>query len=122
MKRDVIKIWNARRGFGFIARDAGRDVLLHHAVLTAARLRPVSAGDVREFEAITTPCGPRAASLRFSSAVADIRIQVDRDLAQAGRGDSEVALTTAATNPEPSAIVDWAPVTSPVTTQGYPSC
>ena len=107
MERGVIKMWNARRGFGFIARDAGGDVFLHQSVLAAAGLRSVAPRDVVEFEVIMTPRGPRATTLRLSSAVADIQVEVDRDLIQTGRRNPEVTLPTAARNLEGSAIVDW---------------
>ena len=53
MATGTLKMWNAERGFGFIADDAGGpDMLLHISALEAAGIDPdnLRKGDRRSFE------------------------------------------------------------------------
>lgn len=60
-----LKMWNADRGFGFIAVDgSGADVFLHVSALTSGGIDPdkIRAGDRLSFEITSTRGGRTKAS------------------------------------------------------------
>jgi len=64
MPSGVLKMWNADRGFGFIAEDAGGpDMFLHITALQSARIDPedLKKGDRLTFDVEDTRDGKRKA-------------------------------------------------------------
>jgi CspA family cold shock protein len=45
----VVKWFNNQKGYGFIARESGEDVFVHHSAITEEGFRTLSEGDRVEF-------------------------------------------------------------------------
>jgi len=50
MSTGTVKFFNADRGFGFIAREAGEDVFVHYSNIEGEGHRSLTEGDRVEFE------------------------------------------------------------------------
>jgi CspA family cold shock protein len=50
MSTGTVKFFNDERGFGFIAREVGDDVFVHHSNIEGAGHRSLAEGDRVEFE------------------------------------------------------------------------
>ena len=59
-----VKWFNDAKGFGFITRENGPDVFVHHTAIVAEGFRSLSEGDQVEFDVIQGPKGPQAANVR----------------------------------------------------------
>ena len=55
----TIKWFNAAKGFGFIARERGADVFVHHTALVAP-LKSLQDGDAVQFDVVEGPKGLQA--------------------------------------------------------------
>lgn len=53
--RGTIKMWNDKRGFGFIRRNDGDDVFVHATAVHGVHEDPPFVGDSVEFEIETSP-------------------------------------------------------------------
>ena len=56
----VVKWFNDAKGYGFIVRQQGPDVFVHHASIIAEGFRTLSVGDKVTFEVIEGPKGLQA--------------------------------------------------------------
>ena len=56
----VIKWFNATKGYGFITRDSGGDIFVHHSDIHTEGYRTLDEGQRVEFSVVTTDKGPRA--------------------------------------------------------------
>ncbi len=56
----VVKWFNATKGYGFIERDAGGDIFVHHSDIRADGYRSLDEGQRVEFSVVTEDKGPRA--------------------------------------------------------------
>jgi cold shock protein len=56
----VVKWFNDAKGYGFISRENGPDVFVHHASIIAEGFRTLSEGDRVSFEIVTGPKGLQA--------------------------------------------------------------
>jgi cold shock protein len=56
----TVKWFSAEKGFGFITRDDGTDVFVHHTAIQARGYRTLDEGERVEFEIIEEPKGLRA--------------------------------------------------------------
>lgn len=56
----VVKWFNDAKGYGFIVRQQGPDVFVHHASIIAEGFRTLSEGDKVTFEVIEGPKGLQA--------------------------------------------------------------
>jgi CspA family cold shock protein len=56
----VVKWFNQDKGYGFIKRDAGEDVFVHHASIAAGGFRTLQEGDRVGFDVEQSPKGPQA--------------------------------------------------------------
>ena len=59
----TVKWFNAAKGFGFIERENGDDVFVHHSAIQAEGFRTLSDGQQVEFEVVQGPKGPAAESV-----------------------------------------------------------
>jgi CspA family cold shock protein len=59
-EQGTVKWFNDEKGYGFIVREHGADVFVHHASITAEGLRTLSEGDRVTFEVVEGPKGLQA--------------------------------------------------------------
>lgn len=59
----TVKWFNAQKGFGFIQRDNGPDVFVHHTAIQSQGYRELTEGERVEFEVTQGPKGPQASSV-----------------------------------------------------------
>ena len=62
-ERGTVKWFNDAKGFGFIARENGGDVFVHHSAIQAEGFRTLTDGQQVEFEVVQGPKGPAAESV-----------------------------------------------------------
>jgi CspA family cold shock protein len=68
MEKGTVKWFNDSKGFGFITRENGPDVFVHHTAIVAEGFRTLSEGDQVQFEVVKGPKGLQAANVtRVSS-------------------------------------------------------
>lgn len=60
MSRGTVKWFNDSKGYGFIERQDGDDVFVHHSAIKADGYRTLREGQQVEFELLETESGPRA--------------------------------------------------------------
>ena len=56
----TVKWFNATRGYGFIERDAGGDIFVHHSDIRTEGYRSLDEGQRVEFSVVAGDKGPRA--------------------------------------------------------------
>ena len=59
----TVKWFSAQKGYGFITRDAGDDVFVHHSAIVGGEFRSLAEGDRVEFEVEQTPKGMAATNV-----------------------------------------------------------
>jgi len=59
-----VKWFNDAKGFGFITREQGADVFVHHTAIQSNGFRSLNEGDRVEFEVIQGAKGLQAANVR----------------------------------------------------------
>ena len=55
-----VKWFNNDKGFGFISRDSGDDVFVHHSAIQGDGFKSLEEGDNIEFDVVTGPKGLQA--------------------------------------------------------------
>lgn len=65
MPTGTVKWFSAEKGFGFIAREGGSDVFVHHTAIDMTGFRNLEEGQQVEFELTTTDKGEQAQSVRI---------------------------------------------------------
>ena len=55
-----VKWFNDSKGFGFIARESGSDVFVHHSAIQGDGYRSLAEDQAVEFEVVDGPKGPQA--------------------------------------------------------------
>lgn len=63
MVNGTVKWFNDSKGFGFIARDNGQDVFVHHSAIQAQGFKSLSEGERVSFDVVDGPKGPSAANV-----------------------------------------------------------
>ena len=58
-----VKWFNDSRGYGFIERDDGDDVFVHHSALQGEGFKTLAEGQEVEFDIEQDPKGPRAVNV-----------------------------------------------------------
>ena len=63
MESGTVKWFNESKGFGFIQKEDGEDVFVHHSGIVAEGFKTLTEGARVEFEVESTEKGPRAVSV-----------------------------------------------------------
>ena len=64
METGIVKWFNDAKGFGFITREGGPDVFVHHTAIAAEGFRSLTEGDRVQFDVVQGPKGAQAANVR----------------------------------------------------------
>jgi CspA family cold shock protein len=64
MATGKVKWFNDAKGFGFITRDSGPDLFVHHTAIIADGFRSLSEGQEVEFDVAEGPKGLQATNVR----------------------------------------------------------
>ena len=59
-ERGTVKWFNAAKGYGFITRQSGGDVFVHHSAIQSAGFHTLDEGQEVEFVVVDGPKGPQA--------------------------------------------------------------
>ncbi len=61
----TVKWFNASKGYGFIARDGGEDIFVHHTAIQSEGYRTLEEGQRVEFEVEPSAKGPKANNVKI---------------------------------------------------------
>jgi cold shock protein len=64
MATGTVKWFNDAKGFGFITREGGPDVFVHHTAIVADGFRSLTEGQQVEFDITEGPKGQQAVNVR----------------------------------------------------------
>jgi cold shock protein len=64
VEKGTVKWFNDAKGFGFITREQGADVFVHHTAIQADGFRSLTEGDQVEFEVTQGQKGLQATNVR----------------------------------------------------------
>ena len=64
MTKGTVKWFNERKGFGFLSREDGDDVFVHHTSIQGEGFKTLSEGQEVEFEVQDGPKGPQAVNVK----------------------------------------------------------
>jgi CspA family cold shock protein len=64
VEKGKVKWFNDAKGFGFISRENGPDVFVHHSAISAEGFRTLAEGQEVEFEVTRGPKGLQASNVR----------------------------------------------------------
>jgi CspA family cold shock protein len=64
MATGTVKWFNNEKGYGFIARNEGPDVFVHHSAIQMNGYRSLEEGQAVEFEVVPGPKGDQAQDVR----------------------------------------------------------
>lgn len=59
-EQGTVKWFSNEKGYGFIHRESGEDVFVHHSAIQAAGFKSLNQGDVVEFSVAKGPKGLQA--------------------------------------------------------------
>jgi CspA family cold shock protein len=59
-EQGVVKWFNNTKGYGFIEREGGADIFVHHSAITMEGFRTLNQGDRVSFEVVDGPKGLQA--------------------------------------------------------------
>jgi CspA family cold shock protein len=59
-EQGTVKWFNNEKGYGFISRNSGEDVFVHHTAIQASGFKSLNEGDNVEFEVAQGPKGLQA--------------------------------------------------------------
>jgi CspA family cold shock protein len=63
MAQGTVKWFNAEKGFGFISREDGDDVFVHHSAIVGEGYRSLDEGQQVSFEVTQGKKGPQASNV-----------------------------------------------------------
>jgi CspA family cold shock protein len=64
MPTGKVKWFNDAKGYGFISREEGEDVFVHHTAIVAEGYRTLSEGQDVEFDIVKGPKGEQATNVK----------------------------------------------------------
>jgi len=64
MTKGTVKWFNDKKGFGFLSREGGDDVFVHHTSIQAEGFKSLREGQEVEFEVQDGPKGPQAVNVK----------------------------------------------------------
>ena len=64
METGTIKWFNRTKGYGFIQREEGEDVFVHHSAIAMDGFKTLNEGDKVEFEITEGEKGPQATNVQ----------------------------------------------------------
>jgi CspA family cold shock protein len=64
MAKGKVKWFDAKKGFGFITKDDGGDIFVHHTGITGEGFKSLTQGQEVEFEVTEGDRGPKATNVR----------------------------------------------------------
>jgi cold shock protein len=70
MASGKVKWFDNKKGFGFIAQDAGQDVFVHHTSIMGGGFKTLDEGEMVTFEVITSDKGLKAQNVERGQAQA----------------------------------------------------
>ncbi len=62
-EQGTVKWFNNEKGYGFVSRDSGDDVFVHHTAIEGTGRKTLNEGDKVEFEVARGPKGLQAQSV-----------------------------------------------------------
>jgi CspA family cold shock protein len=63
MANGTVKWFNDSKGFGFITKEDGEDIFVHHTSIVGSGFKSLSEGQAVTFDVEKTPKGPRAVNV-----------------------------------------------------------
>lgn len=63
MNNGTVKWFNAKKGFGFITDESGKEVFVHFSALSMDGFKVLDEGDKVSFELVESNKGPQAANV-----------------------------------------------------------
>ncbi len=63
MQQGTVKWFNAKKGYGFICDEAGKEVFVHFSALKMDGFKELKDGEKVEFEVVDGDKGPQAANV-----------------------------------------------------------
>ncbi|MGH8703796.1 MAG: cold-shock protein [Burkholderiales bacterium] len=64
MAEGTVKWFSNEKGYGFISREDGDDIFVHHSAIQMEGYRSLAEGQKVEFEVVDGPKGKQAANVR----------------------------------------------------------
>ena len=64
MPKGIVKWFDNSKGFGFISRDGGKDVFVHHTAILGDGYKSLAEGQEVEFEVTKGPKGDQASNVK----------------------------------------------------------
>jgi CspA family cold shock protein len=64
MSKGTVKWFNDSKGFGFITKEDGEDVFVHHTAIQGGGFRSLTEGQAVTFDVENTAKGPRATNVQ----------------------------------------------------------
>jgi len=68
MASGKVKWWDNKKGFGFIARETGDDVFVHHKAIMGSGFKTLNPGEDVIFDLVASEKGPKAENVQRAPA------------------------------------------------------